>query len=111
LQSKPVLVFLGVLVLFFAWSVFGFMGKMQTTRENRKIAEDKLKQLQKEKEKLSSDIAKLKTDEGIEESIRTKFGLALEGEGEIVIVDDKIPPKVQETSGGGFWSFFTNWFK
>lgn len=111
MQSRPVLVFLGILVLIFAWSVFGFMGKMQITRENRKIAEEKLIELEKQKEKLLFDIAKLKTDEGVEESIRAKFGLVKEGEGVIVIIDDKNPPVAQEQESGGFFSFFTNLFK
>ena len=111
LQSRPVLVLLGILVLIFAWSVFGFMGKMQITRENRKIAEEKLIELEKQKEKLSSDIAKLKTDEGVEESIRAKFGLVKDGEGVIVIVEDKNPPAVPQQESKGFWSFFTDLFK
>ena len=111
MQSRPILVLLGVLVLIFAWSVFGFMGKMQTTRENRKIAEEKLIKLQKQKEKLSSDIAKLNTDEGVEESIRARFGLVKEGEGMIVIVDDENPLEVEKQEEGGFFSFFTNLFK
>ena len=108
LHSKPVLVLLGILVLFFAWGVTGFLGKMNITRENRKIVENKVAELQKEKEKLSSDIAKLKTDQGVEESIREKFGLAKEGEGQIVIVEDKNPPAITDTSSGGFFSFFWN---
>src|SRR3989338_575841 len=85
LESWPILIFLGILVLFFAWGVIGFMGKMATTRENRKIAENKVAELREEKEKLSSDINKLNTDSGIEENIREKFGLAKEGEELIVI--------------------------
>lgn len=111
MQSKPVLAFLAILMLIFAWSVIGLLGKMASTRENRKIAQNKLIELEKQKQQLSSDIEKLKTDEGVEESIRTKFGLAREGEGVIVIVEDQNPPKTEEVSSGGFWSFFTNWFK
>jgi cell division protein FtsB len=111
LYSRPVLVFLGLLVLFFAWGVFGFMGKMQTTKENKQMVENKVTELQNQKEKLSMDIEKLKTDEGIEESIRTKFGLAKEGEGEIVIVEEKTPSPPIEKSNGGFFSFFKNLFK
>ena len=40
MESWPVLLFLGILVLIFAWGVIGFIGKMQTTRENREIAEN-----------------------------------------------------------------------
>ena len=114
LQSKPVLVFLGILLLAFAWGVIGFMKKMEATRENMDIAESKVVQLQKEKEKLSSDIAKLKTESGVEESIRDKFGLAKDGEGLIVVVEDKSKPEAPKQESGGFFSFlffWKNWFK
>ena len=81
------------------------------TRENRKIAENKVQELELEKEKLSSDIAKLKTEKGIEENIREKFGLAKEGEGMIVIVEDKNPQTEQNDFSEGFFSFFKSWFK
>ena len=111
IHSWPVLAFLGILVLIFAWSVLGFIGKMEITRENRKIAENKVAELEKEKEKLSSDIAKLKTESGVEESIREKFGLAREGEGMIVVVEDKNLPKAEDDEQGCFFSFLKKWFK
>lgn len=111
IHSRPVLVFFGILLLIFASVVIGFMGKMQVTIENRKIAESKVAQLEREKEQLSFDIAKLKTKSGIEESIRDKFGLAKEGEGMIVIIGDKKEPKVADQSPNGFFSFFKNLFK
>ena len=111
--SKPVLFILGIIVLIFAYNVFGLIGKMQETIKNRQNAEQKLENLQKEKEKLISDINKLKTDKGVEESIREKFGLAKEGEGMVVVVDDKTPALVEneQKPTGGFFSFFKNLFK
>ena len=111
LQSWPVLILLSILVLFFAWGMIGFLGKMIDTRENRKIIENKVSELEREKEKLNADIASLKTEEGIEESIREKFGLAKEGEGMIVIVEDQNPPTESDGSSGGFFNFFWNLFK
>ncbi len=111
LHSRPVLFFLIILLLFFAWGVFRFTGKMQETSRNKKIAENKINELQQVKEKLSSDIAKLKTDQGIEESIRQKFGLAKEGEEMIVVVEDKNAPAVQPTPPPGFWSWLFFWRK
>ena len=111
IHSWPVLAFLGILAVFFAWGVIGFMGKMEVTRENRKIAENKVAELEQEKEKLSSDIAKLNTESGVEESIRLKFGLAKEGENMIVVVEDKNPPIVKKIPSSGFFSFLKNWFK
>jgi len=95
----------------FAWAVFRFMGKMQMTRENRMIAHSKVTQLREEEKKLSTDIAKLKTEEGVEESIREKFGFTKEGEGLIVIVNDKNKEEAPKTESGGFFGFFKNWFK
>lgn len=111
MHSRPVLALLGILVFIFAWGVIGFTGKMRVTVENKKIAENKVAELEKEKEKLSSDIAKLKTEDGVEESIRAKFGLAKEGEGIIVVVEDKNPPPAPKQERGGFFSFFRNLFK
>ncbi len=110
-ESRPVLAFLGVLVLFFAWGVVGFMNKMIDTSRNKKIAEDKVAQLEQSKAKLSADINKLNTPAGKEESIREKFGLAKEGEGLIVVVDDKTEVATPPQNSGGFWGFFTRWFK
>ncbi len=87
------------------------MRKMEITRENKKIAENKVAELQQKKEKLSSNIAKLKTDQGVEESIREKYGLAKEGEDVIVVVEDKNASVAKESESGGFWSWFTSWFK
>jgi cell division protein FtsB len=114
IRSKPVLIFLTILALFFSFGVIGFMAKLHTVVENRKIAENKLAELELEKEKLSSSIAKLETNEGVEESIRTKFGLAKEGEGLIMIVEDKNTPEPTPKKSEGplsFLFFWRNWFK
>jgi len=114
MQSKPVLVLLSILLLFFAYGVIGFMGKMQATVDNKKIAENKLAELQAQQKELSFETAKLKTTSGIEASIREKYPVAKDGEGVIVIVDDKNPPEAPKQESGGFFSFlffWKNWFK
>lgn len=112
LQSMPVLILLGFAMIFFAYSMIGLVGKVRETAKNKKIAEDQVTELQKNKEKLNLDIAKLNTNQGVEESIREKFGLVKEGEGMIVIVDDKNPPEGEaEFESAGFFSFFKNLFK
>ena len=110
MQSKPILGLLGLAVLFFAWSVFGFWGKMEETRKERAITEKKVAELEEKKEKLASDIEKLGTEEGVEENIREKFGLAREGEGVIIIVDDQ-EPQLEGAEKGGFWNWLKNLFK
>lgn len=112
MQSKPFLIFFGIIIIFFIFSMFGFMNKMEETRKNRKIAEDKIIELEKSKEKLNTEISKLKTEKGVEESIREKFGLAKEGEDMILVIDDKnTPTEEKEANSSGFFDFFKNLFK
>lgn len=112
IESKPVLILLGILILFFAWNVFNFWSKMQETEKNKRIVEDKLTALKQQKEKLESDINSLNTTEGKEKLFRENFGLAKEGEGVIMIIEDKNAPKTQEvTNSSGFFSFLKNLFK
>jgi cell division protein FtsB len=108
-QSWPVLIFLSILLLFFAWGIIGLMMRMQTTRENRQLAETKLLELQKKKEIFTADVAKLESESGIEETIREKFPVVKEGEGLIVVVDEKVKieePKIEEK---GFFSKLFFW--
>ncbi len=113
-QSKPILIILSIVILFFAWSVLGFWNKKEETSKNKKLAEDKVATLQKQKQDLSSQINNLKTDQGKEKIFRENYGLAKEGEGEIVIMDEKTSPAPPATNSGGFFSFlffWKNWFK
>lgn len=112
MQSKFFLMFLSIIILAFIYSMFSFINKMEETSKNRKIVENKIAELEKSKEKLNSDIIKLKTGKGIEESIREKFGLAKEGENMILIIDDKNSTEPQGKSDTSwFSSFFQSLFK
>jgi len=111
MQSKPVLIILGIIILFFAWSVLGLWTRMQDTEKNKKIAEEKIAELNIQKTKLSADINNLKTDEGKERMFRENYGLAKDGEGEIVVVDDKNAAPAEKPASSGFFSFFANLFK
>jgi len=111
MESPPVLILLALIVMFLAWAVIGFTGKMISTAKNKRIAEDKVLGLQTQKDKLSVDLARLETDRGVEESIREKFGLAKEGEGLIVVVEDKKEAEVEPpTATESFLSFFKKMF-
>lgn len=112
MQSKPVLILLGILALAFAWNVVSLFDKMLDTVKNRKIVEKRMEQLQREKENLSMDIQNLKTEKGREESIREKFGLVKEGEGLIVVVEDENQQKNKNNQNEKeFILFFKNLFK
>ena len=111
-RSKPSLIFLGIIIIALAWSVLGLIGKTMETAKNRKLAEEKIAELEQKKIKLTSDIEKLNTDRGMEENIRDKFGLAKEGEGMILVVDDKTVEGVnKEPESNGFFSIIKGWFE
>ena len=110
-ESKPVLILLGIFILFFAWNILGFYRKMQETEKNKNIVEDKITELTAQKQQLLSDTNSLNTDEGKEKLFRDNFRLAKDGEEEIVIVDDKTPPVAPPKPSSGFFSFFNNLFK
>jgi cell division protein FtsB len=112
IESKPVLISLGIGILIFAWSVFGLWNKMEDTAKNKKIAENQITSLEQQKEKLTSDINSLNTDEGKEKVFRENFGLAKEGENEIVILDNtNLPAVPAPASSSGFFGFLKGLFK
>ena len=82
------------------------------TIKNKKIGEDKVQELQTSKEKLSEEINKLQTEKGIEENIRKNYDVVKDGEGMIVVVEDKNLPKIEtENKSTSFLSFLKSWFK
>ncbi|MFZ2205754.1 MAG: septum formation initiator family protein [Minisyncoccia bacterium] len=111
LESRPALVVLFIVTIVFAWSMVGFIGKAEDASRNKKIAEDKIIELQKSKERFSSDIQRLQTDQGKEEAIREKFGLVKEGEELIVVVDDKNPSDTGLPKESGLLLKIKNWFR
>lgn len=110
-ESKPVLIFLGVLILIFTWSVLRFWNKMEETGRNKKMTEDKVTALREKKENLLMDIESLNTEEGKEEFFRENYGLAKEGEQMIVVVEEKKAAEQIEENPGKIFGFFKRWFK
>lgn len=112
IESKPVLIILGILILIFAYSVLGFWNKMLDSRRSKKIVEDKVNLLEERKDSITKEIESLNTDEGKEKVFRENLGLVKEGEGLVVIVEDKNSSQNDEnTSSSGFFSFLKNLFK
>lgn len=110
MQSKIVLILFGIIIIIFAWNVLGFWNKMRETEKNKDAVETKVALLKKQKEDLSLEIESLQTDKGKEKFFRENLGLVKEGEGLIVVVEDKNAPIIPAESSG-FWSFLKNLFK
>ena len=94
------------------YNVIGLIKKNKLTRENRQRAADQLASLEVRETELQSELDKLRTDRGIEETLRDKFGVVKEGEGLIIIVDDPDNKKTEDNPGesNGFFQFFKNLF-
>ena|SRR5258708_2647871 len=89
------------------WSVYG---KYRDTAANKATAEKQKVSLQARAQSLTADIARLSTDAGKEEEIRTKYGFTKAGEGVIVIVDDTSAKGATSTPVSG-WSHFWQMIK
>ncbi|MCF7834383.1 MAG: septum formation initiator family protein [Candidatus Pacebacteria bacterium] len=111
LESKPFLVFLAIVLVAFAWNLFGFLQKVGDIEKNRQVAEQKVDILKEKKDLLEKDIDRLGTQKGIEENIREKFGLIKEGERVIVIVDDTKNTVLVEEEPISLWQRFKGFFK
>lgn len=110
IYSRISLVVLVILVILVAKSVWFAFRDERLTRINKIEAENKLNELEEREEKLTDDIGKLKTDEGVEKEIRDKFSVVKDGEKMIMIIDsgDKRNNYNQEKS---FWKKFLNLFQ
>ncbi len=91
LYSRPALIALGVLIIFFAYKLYALIGKSIEARHNKSAVLQQIETLHNRETELSTDISKLKTPEGIEEVIREKFRVVKEGEGVVMIVDEDKP--------------------
>lgn len=97
-----VLVILCLLILKGVWSVYG---KYQRSQEISARTARELADLQARKKSLSEKTAALETEQGKEREIRTRFGVAKEGEKMIVIVDDEAKANDSSSSAPkGWWA-------
>ena len=100
-----------ILVFLAASSVWDVYGKERESRKLRLQAEAEQADLIKRQARLEADMAKLKTDRGLEEALREQFALAERGEKLVVIVDPPKPGPAKATStvrewfGRIFWWF------
>ena len=83
------------------------------TRNKKEDVLEKIDDLKGRETSLSSDIAKLQTEEGQEEIIRSKYQLAKPGEKVVTIVNEdaneNTSPEVKVSHG--FWNWVKNLFK
>ena len=111
LHSPLVLIVLFCLLLIFSYNVMKLIEKERETSRNKIMVLNKIDELKAREASLNSDIDKLKTDKGIEDTIRSKFQVAKPGEKVVAIVDEEEKkPTIPEKEDHSFWSWVKGMF-
>lgn len=106
---------LGILFCFlvlFIYNIVGLFTKERETARKRNIQLDNIEVLRNREKDLSMNIAKLNTEEGIEDAIREKYQVVKEGEKEVIIVDEQEKKIELDTiqNKHGLWDFIKKIF-
>ena len=89
LWQRIFLMVLFIAVFIAAGGVWKIYGKDQESLQQRREAEAQLKELTNRKDRLTANIHALDSDRGKEEALRSQYEIGKDGEGLIVIVDEK----------------------
>jgi cell division protein FtsB len=89
IYSPIILILLFLLFVILAKGVWGVYQKEKLSAFNLKKEKIELERLQKREKTLASSIDYLKTDQGVENEIRTKFRAVKENEKVAVIIDEE----------------------
>ncbi len=87
LYSKPVLLILTVIFIFFVYVLWQLYVRYRFTQTERIKVEAVLIELEARKDSLASSVALLDSDAGIEQAVRGKFAVVKPGEFVVNIVD------------------------
>mgnify|MGYP003530516997 FL=1 len=111
-HSPIMLVVLFGVVVSFAYNLIGLLEKERETSKKKELALDQIESLKKRQTILEGDIARLETDDGIEEAIRDKYQVVKEGEKVVTIVNEEAPTNSDDESNKehGFWNFLKRIF-
>lgn len=88
-RSKLTLGILIVLALILGSNAISMYAKSRDAVRNKKAAEAELQELKDKEARLTTEIETLKTPEGAEAMLRSKYPVVEEGEGVVIIVDEK----------------------
>lgn len=112
---SPLMLFVLLSVLLiFMYNMVGLIEKTRETSKKREMALKQIESLTDRQKYLETNIQKLQTENGTEETIRDKYHLVKEGEKMVVIVDQEANTAnviTGEQPKKGFINFFKNLFK
>jgi cell division protein FtsB len=115
LYGKTVKIILVIILLVLIRPTWNIYKKSRESEANLKRAEQELNSLEQRKNELSKNLESIKSEEGRDEEIRGKLGVAKEGETVVVIVEDKKEPEpvvvpVKPSALSQAWSRVLSWF-
>jgi len=112
LHSRYVIGALFVVMALSANALWGIYDKYQNSEELERRMKVNLAELQARKQRLEGLNASLGTSEGREREIRDRFGVTMEGERTIILVDDsKGSGTAVEPASEGPWAWFVGLFR
>jgi len=88
-----------------------FYDAFRQTRIKRVEAEAKLTELKEHRDRVKTELAALATEAGTERVLREKYRVAKEGEGVVVIVNDKTETVATKPEKRGIVGFFERLFR
>lgn len=88
-HSPLMLVLLFCILVLFIYNIIGLIEKERETAKKKDIILANIENLRKRESTLTTGINKLKTEDGIEETIRDKYQVVKEGEKMVTIVDEE----------------------
>jgi len=110
LYTRPVLIFMGTLILFLGVAAFERFAVERDMYARRIAAEKALQEAQLRKASIEEQVEYLEGERGIEEEIRKHFDVAREGETVIILMGEDgraaevvVPSPVPEAKWYQFW--------
>ncbi len=112
-HSPLVLFVLFCVLVLFAYNIVGLIEKERETTKKKDIILSDIETLRGREKSLTENIEKLKTEEGIEETIRDKYQVVKEGEKMVSIVDQEKEENIQKDMivNHGLWGWIKRTFK
>lgn len=113
IYSPIILLLLAIAFVLLFRGVIGVYKKERLSMQNLERDRIELDKLISRQENLATSLNYLKTEQGIESEIRSKFRAVKEGEKVSVIIDEQasdISTTSTSTMKGGFWHRMFNWF-
>ena len=110
LYTRPVVIFLGFLIVLLAYAVFQRFTVEREMYARRIAAEEERQEVLQHKTELEEKVKYLEGERGIEEEIRKHFDVAREGEQVVILVGDdtekpeeKLAPETPKPKWYQFW--------